>query len=205
MDMNTTKTTPEISSKKQQILDHAARLFREKGFAASTMRDLAESVGLEPSSLYNHISSKAEILRLICLTNAARFTEGIQDIRLSESDPSDQLRQVIRLHVSIATADNSSITVFNDEWRHLDEASLDEFLKMRKFYESTLRQILEEGIQCGHLKKYDIQILMYSLLSSLKWVHEYYRKDRMGEPEEVAGAIADMWLGGLADGKFVES
>lgn len=189
--------TETISAKKQHILEQAALLFREKGYAASTMRDLAERVGVEPSSLYNHIKSKSEILRDICLSNGGRFTEGIKEIISDFQDPSDQLRQVIRLHISIAIEDNSSITVFNDEWRHLDEESLGEFLRMRKFYEKTLKGILQEGIGSGQWQHHNIDVMMNSLLSSFRWLHENYRKNKHGDVDQLCSEMAELWLKGI--------
>ncbi|RYF93648.1 MAG: TetR/AcrR family transcriptional regulator, partial [Chitinophagaceae bacterium] len=60
-------------TRKDVIIAKAARLFREKGYSASSMRDLAEEVGVEAASLYNHISSKAEILQEICFKVANKF------------------------------------------------------------------------------------------------------------------------------------
>lgn len=186
-----------MNPRKKHILEQAAVLFKEKGYSASSMRDLADRVGLEPSSLYNHIRSKAEILREICLSNAERFTEGMKAIRASGEGPSAQLCELVRLHVKIATEDNSSITVFNDEWKHLDEESLKAFLKMRKEYERSLLKILEEGLGTGEWYEHNVQVLMQSLLSSLRWVHQYYRADKMGSPEALADEIATIWMKGL--------
>ena len=73
--------TQRNSSKKQVIIGKAARLFREKGFAATSMRDLAEEVGVEAASLYNHIQSKAEILQDICFRTANLLTSHLEKIR----------------------------------------------------------------------------------------------------------------------------
>lgn len=186
-----------MNPRKKHILEQAAALFKEKGYTASSMRDLADRVGLEPSSLYNHIRSKAEILREICLTNAERFTDGMKSIRASGAGPSEQLCELVRLHVRIATEDNSSITVFNDEWKHLDEESLKAFLKMRKEYEKALISILEEGLGTGAWYKHNVFVLMQSLLSSLRWVHQFYRPEKMGSPDDLADEIATIWLKGL--------
>ena len=66
------------ASKKELILRKAAAMFREKGFAATSMRDLAETVGIEAASLYNHIRSKNEILEAICFDVANIFNTNIE-------------------------------------------------------------------------------------------------------------------------------
>ena len=62
------------SPRKEVIIEKAAQLFRKNGFNATSMRDLAENVGVEAASLYNHISSKAELLQEICFRIANKFT-----------------------------------------------------------------------------------------------------------------------------------
>ena len=72
------------ASKKDLILQKAAAMFREKGFAATSMRDLAETVGIEAASLYNHIRSKNEILEAICFDVANRFNTNIELLEASK-------------------------------------------------------------------------------------------------------------------------
>src|ERR1051325_4646194 len=67
-------------TRKDVIIAKAAKLFREKGFSATSMRDLAEHVGVEAASLYNHISSKAEILQEICFKTANNFMSHIEEV-----------------------------------------------------------------------------------------------------------------------------
>jgi TetR/AcrR family transcriptional regulator, cholesterol catabolism regulator len=100
-----------VSEKKQRILEAAARLFRDKGYSATSMRDLAGAVNLKASSLYNHIDSKEEILQEICLANASRFHQGMEQIReLPEDDPLGRLEALLKLHIRIATQDVTSVT-----------------------------------------------------------------------------------------------
>ena len=133
-------------SKKQMIMEAAARLFRDRGYTATSMRDLAKAVHLQASSLYNHIKSKQEILKEICFHNARHFLVGIEQIVKEETGPAEQLEALIMLHLRVATSDATSITSFNDEWRHLEQPELEQFIKLRKRYEAHFRGIIEQGI-----------------------------------------------------------
>src|SRR3982751_762388 len=87
------------STRKETIIETAARLFRERGFSATSMRDLAEQVGVEAASLYNHISSKAEILQEVCFKVANKFMSHIEAIDNSPIDSISKIEAVLRFHV----------------------------------------------------------------------------------------------------------
>src|SRR5258706_1228938 len=80
-------------SRKEQVIRKAAELFREKGYAASSMRDLAQKLGIEAASLYSHIKSKEEILRSLCFDMAAEFWELRQDVEKKGGSASEELKK----------------------------------------------------------------------------------------------------------------
>lgn len=174
------QVTKPINSK-EAIFYAAAELFQKKGYSATSMRELAQHVGLEASSLYSHIKSKEELLKEICMTHANRFLDGITDIRVNYHSAVKQLEAVIRLHVDIAAGSLSSVTVFNDEWKHLSEPDRTDFLKMRKLYENAVLQIIEQGIQKGEIKAVDPKIALYSFLTSLRWIHYWFKPGRISK------------------------
>ena len=74
-------------------------MFREKGFAATSMRDLAEMVGIEAASLYNHIRSKNEILEAICFDVANIFNTHIESIEAGSQNPIEKIESLLRFHI----------------------------------------------------------------------------------------------------------
>ena len=166
-------------TKKQLVFEAAAELFMEKGYLAASMREIAKKVGLEQaSSLYNHLKSKEEVLIKICLENAERFINGIAAVEQTSSTPIEKLKALIHLHISIATEDRTSVTVFNDEWRHLSEPHLSDFLTKRKDYENRFKKIIESGIASGDFKAVDPTIALYTILTSIRWIHYWYKPGR---------------------------
>ena len=164
------------SKRKEEIQIAAAKLFGEKGFAAASVRDIAKSVGLGAASLYNHMGSKDELLTTICFRCAHDFLEGMERIEAQQTDPVEKIRALIHLQISIALEDESSLTVFNDEWRHLREPFLATFLDLRRTYETAYLRIIKEGIRQGKLKGNDSYLIYQTILSSLRWLHRPHSK-----------------------------
>ena len=172
------------TNRKEEIQNAASRLFGEKGFAACSVRDIAQAVGLGAASLYNHMESKDELLTTICFRCAHEFLEGMKSIDGLPNSPEEKIKQLIRLQIHIALNDKSSVTVFNDEWRHLQEPHLSSFLELRRLYEKDYLRIIREGIQQKVLKDVDAYLIYQMILSSLRWLHmPNLRKNKLTETE----------------------
>lgn len=160
------------------------------------MRDLALSVGIEPSSLYSHIKSKEELLSGICFDCGQQFLDGVRAIISDQSTIEDQLRQLIFLHVKIAQDDITSMTVFNDEWRHITEPELSLFLRMRKKYEDDCMVIINSGMDEGVFRNIDSHVVLNAIINSTQWIQ---RSKRMLSKETgvLGNQISDLILNGL--------
>jgi len=171
-------TTQAKKNKKQIIIDAAADLFTEKGFKASSIRDLAVKVGLEPSSIYSHIHSKEELLVTICLECAEKFTKGMNEIFTESLSPEDKVSLLVRLHVELAYNDPSTVAVFSDEWKHLPADTLAIFLQSRKEYGNKFKLILKKGIAEQQFEDMDVQIMFNTIINALRWPYFSVKKHK---------------------------
>lgn len=185
-------------SKKQVIQIAAAKLFRDRGYAATSMRDLADAVHLKASSLYNHISGKEEILKDICFETAQRFLEAMEEVEKKDISCSDKIRQLIQLHIQTAMTDVTSITAFNDEWRHLSDPHLSTFKSIRKEYEIRFRAIIKNGIDNHQIQDGDPTIILYTILSSVRWLYDWYRPDKVLTSDQLEDSIINILMSGIA-------
>jgi AcrR family transcriptional regulator len=173
---------PTVTSiKKKMIIHHAAELFRVKGYNAATIRDLASSVGLEPSSLYSHISSKDELLSEICMTCADLFTDGMEKIFYSDLSPKNKIKALIQLHLEIAYEYPASVTVFNDEWKFLQPNVLTKFVQLRQAYEFKFKNILVQGKASGVFDFQNSDIVFSLIMKTLKWSNNAVNKFNKSE------------------------
>jgi len=191
-------TTAPLRSRKAQIDRTATALFRARGFAATSMRELATELGLEAGSLYSHIKSKEEILHRVCFGLAEDFFAGFDAATRDATAPlAIQLRQAIEAHVRVLTRDSAASAVFLQEWRHLSEPARTKFLALRDQYEAGFRGLIQRGIATGELHAPDAAFANLTLLASLNWLPTWYRPDGKLTPDEIAHRLAEQLLQGL--------
>lgn len=160
------------TNQRHRILSAAAELFQRQGYPATSVRMIAAAVELGASSLYNHIEGKQELLKEICFISAERFEVGLKTLRQLETSTSKLLKGLIRLHVRLAVTHPETVTVFNDEWRHLEKDSLLMFLRKRKDYEQAIVEILKQGQREGNLAEHNLEIAVPALLGSMSWIYQ---------------------------------
>lgn len=165
-------------SRKQEIVNAAAILFKEKGYSAVTMRDLATAMGIKAASLYNHIQSKQEILSTIIIELAEEFTNGMNQIVNSSASSIQKLENIISLHIDVTLRNADGLASLNNDWMHLEEDNLLYFEKMRQDYEDNFRQIVKKGVDMNEIESNNIEIIVFSTLSTLRTLYLWYPKQK---------------------------
>ncbi len=155
-------------TKKDSILKNAAALFRKKGFRAASVRELAEMMGVEAPSLYNHIGSKSELLQEICFEVAKDFTAHMKTVLASDANAADKTAAVIRFHITKMYNDFDKVYVSDNEWKQLQKKEADDFLAQRRAYENSLTGIIDEGIKQKLFAKMHSRIATLTILSALR-------------------------------------
>ena len=185
-------------TRKEQVIRKAAELFREKGYAASSMRDLAQKLGIEAASLYSHIKSKEEILQNLCFDMATEFRKSLCEVEKQKGPASEKLRMGIVGHIEVMAKDLTASAVFMNEHRHLSQPYLREFLLLRINYINRFKDIIEEGINSGEFKEsIDKKLAVMTLFSSLNWMPLWYDTQNNIVPADLGQQLADMLVNGL--------
>lgn len=184
-------------TRRETIIEQAQILFKEKGFSATTMRDLAERVGVEAASLYNHIKSKDEILEEICFFISNTYIAHLEDIKVQNISTSDKIETLIRLHVRIIIENTEGVSVANNEWKHLIEPALTQFKQARRDYERGFATLIEQGISEDVFQKVNVSVALFTILSAVRWVELWYKPERAISAETLENDIVLMLLNGL--------
>ncbi len=182
---------------KEKLFREAAMLFEQKGYSATSVRDIAEAMHLKPSSLYSHIRHKEEILISICNKVASSYEQGLESILAQKLSPVQAIEAVIDLHVLMAYEDAISITVFNDEWRHLPGLELERFKIRRKEYEHKLLNIIREIDREGALNPLPYPFILRTMLSGMLWLHKLFHTGSKGDLKEAQSWMKQLILSGI--------
>ena len=187
----------KITDRKTEIINVAAKLFKEKGYSAITMRDIAHALDIKAASLYNHIKSKQEILVLIIIDIAEEFTNVINEIVASEISTIQKIEKVIDLHIDITLRNPDALACLNNDWMHLTDDDLIYFIKMRNDYEESFRKIIKTGISNGEIKNLNIEVIIFSILSTLRTLYIWYGKKKTIKPEALKANMIQVLLNGI--------
>lgn len=187
---------PEINTRKNEIINTAAKLFKEKGYSAVTMRDLAKAMGIKAASLYNHINSKQELLNAIIISIAEEFTDGMNIIKNSDARAIEKLRAIVTLHVNITTKNTFGMASLNNDWMHL-EGQLEYYLKLRKEYEQDFINIIKSGIETREIINSNPEIIMFSMLSTLRSLYLWIPKKEDLNSEKLSEQLSKVLIEGI--------
>ncbi len=189
----------ESGTRRQQIEDAASALFRERGYTATSVRDIAHALNIQGGSLYSHVASKEDVLWSIVSRAADRFNAEVGPIATDHSGmlATTRLRQMIRAHVEVVTSSQRDAAVFLHEWRFLSDDRREQMAERRDAYEALFRQVIGEGIASGTFTAVDPRLTATAILTALNGIATWYRADGALSAEEIADHHADLFLGAL--------
>lgn len=177
---------------REDVIEAAGRLFAEKGYHGTSMRDLGRELGLHGSSLYSHIASKEDLLVDVVQKAADLFDASAAAALEIGGDPSARLRALVAGHIDVVLDHLDEARTFLNEARSLDDRHRERVLAHRDRYERTFRTVLADGVDGGVFRS-DLDptitgILILSLLNSVdRWYRPDGRLDRAALVDEIVG------------------
>ena len=157
------------------VLSNAARLFREKGFERTSLKEIAEACNMLPGSLYYRYNSKEALLVELMRRGVDLVTAEVESAYASSDDPVERLRLCINAHLRALLVDSDAVYVLLFEWRALGPEAREEIIELRDQYESLWADILETLIAQGVIRKnVDGRLLRLIGLGALNWVATWF-------------------------------
>ena len=191
------KTSKNNLSRKEIIIDKAASLFKEKGFKATSMREIADVVGVEAASLYNHIKSKNELLNIICFEVANRYTQHLEEIENKNISALQKIELLLRFHINGMVEHFDEVYVSDREWKHLDKPFLNNMQNQRRTYRKRLAAIIDEGVKKKEIKKIDATTAVLIMLHAISGIESWHRSTKKISGKELQENMIALLIDGL--------
>jgi AcrR family transcriptional regulator len=185
-------------SKEQEIIAVAARLFKEKGYRATTLEDIAAAVGMLKGSLYYYIRSKEELLYLVVRDPIRQAYKALEEIVASEAPVKVKIARAIGNHMTVFHQHYPHIAVYLHDYHHLMQQLEKNTLETPRHYQQLWATLLEQGVATGEVRSdLDIKVTGYAILGMCNWIYRWYNPQGTLSAEEIAGIFTTLVLEGL--------
>lgn len=186
------------SESAERIYQAATRLFGERSYPSTSMRDIGEAVGLLAGSLYSHISSKEALLFSIIDQALDRYLETVTPIATTDEPADVRLRGAIRAHVQLVADNVGETLVALHQWKFLSDPYRQVVVDKRQACGDLFTKMLAQGIDSGDFKAVpNPRLTVAGIMGMLNWVPEWYSPGGPSSPDLIGDDLADLILGGL--------
>lgn len=189
---NQGRTTARRELVETEIHEHAARLFAERGFAGTSLQDIADAVGITRQALYYYVKSKDEILGKLVADLTSSVVTRTREIR---ADPglshAERLRRIAYLTVTDRARDRTRFQLLDRSASALPEELAAAFLEGRRKALAEVRGVIEDGIAAGEFRALDARVAALSVLGMCNWVAWWYEPAPDHPVEPIANQMAD--------------
>ena len=185
---------PRADATRARLLDAAVQAFAERGFHATTTRDIAAAAGMSPAALYVHHRSKEELLFLISREGHQQALDAVLDARATAPDPIGQLTAVGRAFAMFHVRHHTVARVLNYELAALTDEHRAEIDELRTGIDRELRDLVREGVRAGVFDTPDPALAATALASLSVDIARWYREDGEWTPDQIGDYYSDLSL-----------
>lgn len=180
------------------ILREAAALFRRQGFERTTVRSIADAVGLKKGSLYHYITGKHRLLFEIVEQALEDSLPALEHVASGRAPAAERLRDAVGLHILTLARDRDTVACFIEEGRWLAPEYRSVHQAARDRYEALFRRIVADGIESGEFAPTDVRLAGFAILGIVNWIVRWYRPDGRCRAEQIAAQFGEYAVNMLA-------
>ncbi|WP_407146378.1 TetR/AcrR family transcriptional regulator [Bradyrhizobium sp. ORS 86] len=181
----------------EAIRKAGVRLIYEHGYEAMSLRQLASEVGIQAGSLYNHISTKQDLLFNLVQDHINDLLRQLDHALAGKADPVEKLRAFVAFHVTYHMTRKRETFIANSELRSLEPKNYETIVALRGAYEQRLAQILTDGVSEGVFEVVDVQVATFAILALLTGPCTWYRPGGRLTKEAIVAAHEKLVLSGV--------
>lgn len=173
-----------------EVYDAALTAFADRGYFGTSLKDIAGAVGLQAPSLYNHISSKTDLLADIVLSTLSEVFAEFEAAVAAHDNPVDQLREATYVYALHHATHQREALVVNQDARHLEGESLERAQAIRRTHEGRFRQLIIDGIEQGCFDHPSPKLASFAIREMCVSVARWFHEQGALSPEQVASTYA---------------
>lgn len=181
-------------NRRRQLVTAAARLFRRKGFGATTTRDIAAAVGMHAGSPFYHFKSKEALLHAVMQEGMRTALERQTAVPISTADPVEALRNLIRNHFGVLLGPGSDfIPVMLYEWRSLNARQRASVNRLQASYEAAWVPVLQALAAAGRMHG-DVHLARLLIFGALNWSVQWYSARKSATLDDLTDAAISLFI-----------
>jgi TetR/AcrR family transcriptional regulator, cholesterol catabolism regulator len=184
------------SNRRDELLRVSARLFREKGFDGTSIRDISAAAGMHSGSPFYHFKTKQDILVAVMEQGLAEGLRKSEDVMALPLPPEHKLKGLIRAQLGTILEEGSDfIPVLLYDWRSLNSTNRRRIVALKDRYDALWQQVIDDLQRAGHMPG-DAQLVRLLILGAVNWTGTWYRSGGRLSLDEVAEGCARLFLQG---------
>jgi AcrR family transcriptional regulator len=194
-----TDGNPRKTLVRNQLIDKAAELFATRGYARTTMNDIAEELRLKRSSLYHYFRNKEEILDALIEEQTVAPTQMLKGLIARRSGtPLEKIREALTQSILRKLSESARFRVLDQIEFEMPEKQATQHKQMKRAVLELWSRLISDGVLSGDLREIDSRMAAFALLGITNWTAWWYSPGGKLTPEQIASAMTDIGLFGLA-------
>jgi AcrR family transcriptional regulator len=184
------------SNRREELLRVSAKLFREKGFDGTSIRDISSAAGMHSGSPFYHFKTKQDILVAVMEQGLAQGLRKTEEVMALPLPPEQKLKELIRAQLGTILEEGSDfIPVLLYDWRSLNAVNRRRIVALKDRYDALWQQVIDELQRAGHMPG-DAQLMRLLILGAVNWTGTWYRTGGRLSLDEVAEGCVRLFLQG---------
>ena len=182
------------SNRREELLRVSAKLFREKGFDGTTIRDISGAAGMHSGSPFYHFKTKQDILVAVMEQGLAEGLRSLEAATAGATTPEQRFVRMIRAQIGTILEDgNDFIPVMLYDWRSLTEANRRRIVALNDRYDALWQPVIDDLKRAGHMPG-DPQLVRLLIMGAVNWTGRWYRAGGRLSLDEIAEGAAKLFL-----------
>jgi AcrR family transcriptional regulator len=182
------------SNRREELLRVSARLFREKGFDGTSIRDISSAAGMHSGSPFYHFKTKQDILLAVMEQGLAEGLRRLEEAIVQPGNAEQRFTRMVRAQIgTILEEGNDFIPVLLYDWRSLTEANRRRIIALHDRYDALWQPVIDELKRAGHMPG-DAQLVRLLVLGAVNWTGRWYRRGGRLSLDEIADGAARLFL-----------